>query len=491
MKTNSQSIVLFCFFTLFVLVSIHAQILNNDFELSNDSIPEYPKDWKFVTTDEAQFSLTSSTKLSGSKSFIVDLTNNTSKKNHYFSQVVNFQGKKLQRVLLTYYMKSDLNGTAGIWWQARDKNDIQIGFTNSGMQNQQVSYKTEWSKYTLLLTINEKCTQFIIGGYANGKGKVWYDNFKVEDIKLADTNPPKEVKVYLKAFKNIVKTYSLYKDSLNWKQIDSDLKYLSKGINSIDAVGSPKNHILNMLKEAGDNHSFISPKAAFEKSQNSQTSTSVPYSKLLDHNIGYINVPDFSSRNDSVKVQFATKIQGLIKTLDTEHTIKGWVVDLRDNPGGNMHPMLAGLGPLTGEGTSGHFISGKDKASVAWFYKDGAFGVGQNVTTQVENPYAIKQSNPKIAILIGSKTGSSGEMTAVAFIGKENTKLFGQTSAGYTTTNQDYALPNGDRVYLASGYISDRNGLIYPKNLKPDVLIIEDNKDTDKTLELAIDWLHK
>ncbi|MFD2916219.1 S41 family peptidase [Psychroserpens luteus] len=491
MNTNSKSIIIFTFFSFFILVSIHAQILNNDFEISNDSIPKHPKDWKFINTNEAQFSLTSSTTSSGSKSFIVDLTNNTSNKNHYFSQVVKFQGKKLQRVLLTFYMKSDLDGTAGIWWQARDKNDMQIGFTNSGMQNQQVSNKTEWSKYTLLLTINEKCTQFIIGGYANGKGKVWFDNFKVEDIKLADTNPPKEVKAYLKAFTNIVKTHSLYKDSLNWKQIDNDLKYLSKGINSIDAVGSPKNYIINMLKEAGDNHSFIAPKIAFEKSQNSQTSTSVPYSKLLDNNIGYINVPDFSSRNDSVKVKFATKIQGLIKSLDTEHTINGWVVDLRDNPGGNMHPMLAGLGPLTGEGTSGYFISGKDKSSEAWFYKNGGFGVGHNITTQVENPYVIKQSNPKIAVLISSRTGSSGEMTAVAFIGKDNTTLFGQTSGGYTTTNQDFELPNGDRVYLASGFVADRNNVIYPKSLQPDVTVIEDGKDLDKTLEAALKWLQE
>lgn len=489
MFSKPLSILLYAIFLLFLKTSANAQILNNSFEIANDSIPENPKDWSFLSNESVNFSLTFATKVSGSKSLLVDVSNNTTSKSYYFSQTVNFEGEKLQRVALTYFIKCDIEGMAGIWWQARDAENNQIGFTNSGLQNQQSTGKTEWTKHTLILTINEKCSQFIIGGYVRGRGNVWYDDFEVKEIVLANTAPSKDVKEYLKVFKHIVKNNSLYADSLNWKQIDNDLKYLSKGINSLEDLAAPKDYILNMLRQAGDNHSFISSKASFETSKNTQTSTSVPSSKLLDNNIGYVNVPDFSSRNDSVQVEFATKIQDLIKKLDTERTIKNWVVDLRDNPGGNMHPMLAGLGPLTGEGVSGNFVSAKDKSSIAWFYKDGGFGVGDNVTTQVENPYHLKSSQPKIAVLIGSNTGSSGEMTAIAFIGKENTKLFGQTTAGYTTTNQDYELPNGAQLYLASGYVSDRKNTIYPKSLQPDVSVVEDNKDHDKTLEIAIDWL--
>ena len=483
---------LFPFLTLIatlMLANGNAQILNGSFEIPSDSLPKSPAEWNFTNNELVSFSLAADTKSSGVKSLHVDMSNNTSSNNYYFSQTTPFQGKKMQRIVLSFYIKSDVDGAAGIWWQVRDKDNNQIGFMNSGMSGKQVSGKTEWTKYSLMLTVDEHCSQFIIGGYVSGKGHVWYDDFKVEEVVLADSKPAKEVTQYLLAFKKIVKENSLYADSLDWKKIDKDLKYLSRGINSMDDVAAPKDYILNKLREAGDNHSFLASKASFETSQKEQTSTSLPSSLLLDNNIGYINVPDFSSRNDSVQIAFATKIQQLIKTLDTEHTIKGWVVDLRDNPGGNMHPMLAGLGPLTGEGKSGNFVSAKSKKATAWFYENGGFGVGKLVTTQVERPYTLKQTQPKIAVLIGSRTGSSGEMTAVAFIGKENTKLFGQTSAGYTTTNQDYKLPNGARLYLASGYVSDRNNNMYFKNLLPDVEVVEDSKEQDKTLEVAKAWL--
>lgn len=491
MKTNALFTIFLTLTLSFSTTSINAQILNSSFEVSNDSLPKNPKNWSFINTEAVTFSLTSQTKISGNKSFHVNTSNDTSSKSHYFSQSIPFQGKKLQRVILSYYIKSDLEGIAGVWWQARDKDDNQIRFTNSGLQNQQVTGKSEWTIRSLLLTLNETCNQFILGGYIQGKGNVWYDSFNVKEVVLADTKPSEDVTAYLNEFKRVVKENSLYADSLNWKQIDKDLQYLSKGINSIDHIAAPKNYILNMLRKVGDNHSFISPKVSFEKSQKTQTSTSVPYSKLLNKHIGYINVPDFSSRNKDIQIKFATKIQELIKTLDTEHLIKSWVVDLRDNRGGNMHPMLAGLGPLTEEGISGNFVSHKDKSTISWFYKNGGFGVGNNVTTQVKKPYRLQKPLPKIAVLIGPNTGSSGEMTAVAFIGKENTQLFGQVSAGYTTTNQDYKLPNGDRVYLASGYVSDRNNTLYLKNLQPDISVTEDIKGKDKTLQVAIDWLEK
>lgn len=491
MNTHALSPSFLTLILLFITVNLTAQLKNGSFEIATDSLPEHPQSWHFTNSELANFSLSTETKATGEKSFYADLSNNTSGQNHYFSQVVPFKGENLQRVLLSFYMKSDLEGAAGVWWQVRDKDNNQIGFTNSGLQGLTVHGQTVWTKHSLLLTINENCNRFIIGGYFSGKGHVWFDDFKLEGVDLPETPPSKEVKKYNKAFKSIVKKHSLYGDSLDWKQIDKDLSHLSRGINSMDHVAAPKDYLLKKLREAGDNHSFIASKASFETSLKTQTSTSVPYSKLLENEIGYINVPDFSSRNDSVNIAFATKIQDLIKELDTGHDIKSWVVDLRDNPGGNMHPMLAGLGPLTGEGRSGNFVTGKDKKSTAWFYKAGGFGVGKNVTTQVETPYQLKQSHPKIAVLIGSRTGSSGEMTAVAFIGKENTKLFGQTSAGYTTTNQDFALPNGARVYLASGYVSDRNNTVYLKNLKPDIPVIEDTKNQDKTLEAAINWLRE
>jgi len=51
--------------------------------------------------------------------------------------------------------------------------------------------------------------------------------------------------------------------------------------------------------------------------------------------------------NDAQFVQFESKLQKIVADLDRAHPA-GWIVDLRGNVGGNMWPMLAGIGPLLG-----------------------------------------------------------------------------------------------------------------------------------------------
>jgi len=48
-------------------------------------------------------------------------------------------------------------------------------------------------------------------------------------------------------------------------------------------------------------------------------------------------------------VRFETRLHRIIAELDASHPA-GWIVDLRGNVGGNMWPMLAGIGPVLGEG---------------------------------------------------------------------------------------------------------------------------------------------
>nr|WP_321228443.1 hypothetical protein [uncultured Psychroserpens sp.] len=72
-------------------------------------------------------------------------------------------------------------------------------------------------------------------------------------------------------------------------------------------------------------------------------------------------------------------------------------------------------------------------------------------------------------------------------------KVFCQTSAAYTTTNQYFKLSHDDYVSLTSGHghVSNRNDIIHPKNLQSNIIIIEDNKDLVKNLEVAIKWLNE
>jgi hypothetical protein len=54
--------------------------------------------------------------------------------------------------------------------------------------------------------------------------------------------------------------------------------------------------------------------------------------------------------------RFAVQTQELICSLDQVHP-GGWIVDLRGNSGGDMWPMVAGLGPIIGDGVLGAFVA--------------------------------------------------------------------------------------------------------------------------------------
>jgi len=101
---------------------------------------------------------------------------------------------------------------------------------------------------------------------------------------------------------------------------------------------------------------------------------------LIADGVGYIELPQFfTSFTDQEKAKaesdrYAERVQTLIRELDQDH-ISGWIVDIRLNNGGNMWPMLAGIGPILGEGKVGRMIS--SSGSFEFEYRKGGAGVRQ------------------------------------------------------------------------------------------------------------------
>lgn len=462
------------------------QITNADFEKNRDTLPLLPENWRAYQIEGFDFKLDKETKISGEKSICLkSLTTVDANQFMSFSQVVPFDKKQFVRIVISAYIKTkDLKGNAGLWCQIWDINNEQIGFANLEQQGTIISGTNEWKKYSLTLTINSNCKKLLLGGYIQGNGTIWYDDFSINEIPFSKTPPSKAVKTYIKEFHKIVKTNSIYTDSLNWNNLDKEIKLMSKGMKTIEEAKTVTSHIVDNLRAAGDNHSFVLSKEESEKSYEENLYYEQPSGKMLENNIAYIYVPGFLSLNDTVCQRFAEKIQSIIKELDMQNDIKGWIVDLRGNTGGNMYPMIAGIGPLIDNGTLGHFINSKNKVNYHWFYENGKCGSGNETIINVKDYYIPKNRNLKIAVLIGPQTASSGEMTTVSFIGKSNTKLFGQPTAGLTSANQGYKLSDHSTLYLAASTVSDRNNKKYLQNILPNV-ICED----EQIMELAENWI--
>jgi len=206
-------------------------------------------------------------------------------------------------------------------------------------------------------------------------------------------------------------------------------------------------------------------------------------------------VPKCFPENEHEFVAYETKLQGIIADLDRSQP-SGWIVDLRGNVGGNMWPMLAGIGPVLGE--SDHLgESLTTKGNFLWKYRDGVASNAANGKTDpypaVESvPYKLK-GTPAVAVLLDRRTGSSGEAIAIAFRGRPLTRFFGQHTQGVSTGNETFALSDGASLWLTVGVQADRTGKQYIDGLDPDVLtrptdtIVSD--DQDPTLQAAFRWL--
>ena len=142
----------------------------------------------------------------------------------------------------------------------------------------------------------------------------------------------------------------------------------------------------------------------------------------MPSDIGYVAIRAFSG-NQAAAAEFARQVQQRIREQDSE-TIVGWIVDLRGNGGGNMWPMLAGIGPLLGEGMAGSFVYPVGTPTPWGYGRNGSYA-GSTVQQSVTDPYTPLVPNPRVAVLTDKAVASSGEAIAVAFRARPSTRSFG------------------------------------------------------------------
>lgn len=314
-----------------------------------------------------------------------------------------------------------------------------------------------------------------------------YSN-KLNDANNKNKTPHDTIVKNINKIASIIQTNSIYSESLNWTEINSDLKHLSVEVEDNDDYKIIVDYFIEKLRQKGDFHSFYSSKEEATLYNNSNMDARKPRVEYLNDNIGYVYIPGFMSSNDSLGLKFAQDVQNMIKSIDKIYSINKFIIDLRENTGGNMYPMIAGLGPILGEDTLGYFLSNK-QIYEPWFYSNGSVWVNRNTVFKINQPYQLKSNNIKIAVLIGNKTGSSGEITAISFIGKGNCKLFGESSSGYTTGNTIYPLFDGSYIGLATSLCCDRNKKKYSFKIQPDYFTQNYFSKDDYCLKYAKLWL--
>ncbi len=222
--------------------------------------------------------------------------------------------------------------------------------------------------------------------------------------------------------------------------------------------------------------------------------------RLVSKDIGLIELPQFGAsmtdmkRAGEIATQFAERVQALIRELDVRH-LKGWIIDLRQNSGGNMWPMLAGIGPILGEGDLGAFVSAG--GSSTWSYHDGQAMINKNAVAvaRVADPYKVKTENLPVVVLTDEMTASSGEAVVIAFRGRSKTYFIGMPTRGLPTANQPFKLSDGAILNLTTAIEADRTGKTYDSKIPPDIEVKANwelyGTDRDPAIRAAAKWLRR
>lgn len=276
-------------------------------------------------------------------------------------------------------------------------------------------------------------------------------------------------------------------DTSNIKVIESTLYSKAKDLNSFSELAPLYTEVFELLKDhhgglkykgktygwskpSGPSNAYLQGKIKTEKAVVSQ---------VIGKTIAYIRIPgndDFAFKKvDSISTDITTHINKI-----NSAKIKGWIIDLRVNTGGNMYPILLGLKEFIGDHIIfGGFRNSKGESSGQWEVKNGKMlidGIELAGKTQLNSP--LKKDIP-LVILTSCYTASAGEMTAISLIGRKKTYLIGEPTANYTTAVQGFMINKDAGLNLSTDYVVDRNSKIYKSNIQPDIEVLQGDNFED------------
>lgn len=465
---------------------VYCQLLQDGFETERLASTDWEKNFH---GQGYSILLDSQTFYSGNKSMKISKNPNSEGETAYTFKTLSFKDEQPKKLIFSGRIKTeDVDKWANLWAIIKDSSGNVLYYEDE--KDFSVGGTTDWTDIQLPVLIDSRSAELKVGIGLEGSGTAWFDSLSFGEMAKRDSTPRKALE-YLKAAIDTIKDNSLMRDSIDWDDYSKQLLVYTDGVKTIRDTYPIIRYGIYMLS---DNHSrFLTPPDSLAASTNPDTSSQAanyekPTASYLGNNTGYISVPAFSGAGD-LSNEYATILQKAIRKVDKEENICGWVIDLRNNQGGNMYPMIAGLGPILEEGKLGEFHTPDTVAT--WQYVEGK-AIGEHVNATVKNPYKIEATDIPVAVLIGPKTASSGEAVAISFMSKPNTKTFGLPSGGYTTGNSAYDLSDGATLIIAGAVMADRTGKAYYGKIYPDEEIsfskVEKN---DEVVNRAIDWLSK
>lgn len=281
---------------------------------------------------------------------------------------------------------------------------------------------------------------------------------------------PPSAETYGKNALSTIDKNGIFAGNDEWKSTYNECLKMIENAKSYD---NTYDAIRKALSVGGGKHSMLMTKS--ESQNTTESYDEVLPTVSIDGNIAIIKLPDFLGTAEAGQ-KYAKIAEDFIH--ENRDKIKGVVLDLRGNTGGDMGPMATAVSSLLPDGELVYYHYRSYDVPVT--LKN---GVVSNAGTGGKSLYPDEKLNVPVAILTDDMTASSGEALTLCFRGLENTRTFGAPTAGYTSVNMLYNMYDGAQMYLTVAFDKARTGEIFKETpIEPDVA-------TDSPLEAALEWL--
>jgi len=189
-------------------------------------------------------------------------------------------------------------------------------------------------------------------------------------------------------------------------------------------------------------------------------------STVIEDDIGYLQLNLFASNSDEALVEHLAKLK--------QEKIKGLVLDLRDNPGGDLESAVNISGYFVPQGPVVYIVDNRGR------------------TKSMENNSPVELGVP-LVVLINEGSASASEVLAGAIKDTNSGILIGEKSFGKALVQVLIEMKGGDAMKLTTAkYLTPNKTDIQAKGIEPDIqvsLMVDDTEDTQ--LKKALDVLAK
>ncbi len=298
---------------------------------------------------------------------------------------------------------------------------------------------------------------------------------------------------------SLIRQHSIYREKANWKALQVGFELYQ------DTARNPFTAFRWLFKQLGDFHSSVRyqnktyrnpiPRPAHKAKAYNYLLGKESYNQvevqLLQNQYGYLLVPTVTGDEKKTGEFIIAFRDSLCRKIPLQ--VKGWIIDLRTNGGGNTFPMVAVLDFLLPEGVFARVQGPSGEILEEWSLQEGNAYIDQEKVTVNGASCRKKDLSTPVVLLTSPMTVSAGEMVRVAFAARSNMIQIGDTTGGLVTSNEWIEINAHTALNISNGYVADQKGHLYTKAIIPHVVLPKgyhlEDLSKDQHVQAAIAWL--